>query len=67
MTCQHSKTHFKLWADLLVANQHLHVLFDHEVVVIRRQCLGRWIVPEHHIVSLLKPSARESQQHINST
>jgi hypothetical protein len=56
MTCQHSKAHFQLWAHLLVAYQHLHVFFDHEVVVIRRQCLGRWVVPEHYIVSLLECS-----------
>jgi len=31
----------------LVADQHLHVLFDHEIVVIRRQRLGRWVVPAH--------------------
>lgn len=43
--------------DSLVANQHLHVLFDHEVVVIRRQCLGCRVVPEHHNVSLPKSPA----------
>ena len=46
--------HLQLWVDSLVAYQHLHVLFDHEVIVIGRQCLGSRVVPEHHIVSLLK-------------
>ena len=54
--------HLQPWVDLLVAYQHLHVLFNHEVVVIRRQRLGSRVVPEHHIVSFLKCSCLESHK-----
>jgi hypothetical protein len=64
-----SQQHLRSWVDLLIANQHLHILFDHEVVVIRRQSLGRRVVPAHRIVSLLKCSAEQVPQgkHSDST
>ena len=60
--------HLQLWVDSLVAYQHLHVFFDHEVVVIGRQRLGSRVVPEHHIVSLLSASSpTQGRKHLNST
>lgn len=47
--------------DLLVADHDLHVLFDHEILMIWRQCLGRWVVPGEHVVSLHKCSTRTSR------